>query len=81
MCSASNPSPLIFFIHLSFKGFLVARTFVSIYVAQLDGSITKAIVDRDAWTFAMRLSRWLLIAIPATYINSMIRLRLRLRLS
>lgn len=54
-------------------GFLVARTFASIYVAKLDGAIVKTIVDQDSKAFISKLIKWLLFAIPATYINSMIR--------
>jgi ABC-type uncharacterized transport system fused permease/ATPase subunit len=54
-------------------GFLVARTFISIYVARLDGFIVQSIVDRNTHQFVMRMVRWLLIAIPACYVNSMIR--------
>lgn len=51
--------------------FLVSRTLVSIYVAKLDGSIVKSIVDRQMNTFIWLMAKWMLIAIPATYINSM----------
>ncbi len=54
-------------------GFLISRTFLSIYIASLDGSIVKSIVDRDAYVFMYRMLRWIAIAVPATYVNSMIR--------
>lgn len=52
---------------------LVSRTFLSIYIAQLDGRIVKAIVEGDKFKFFQLLVNWLLVAIPATFINSLIR--------
>ena len=52
---------------------LVCRSFLSIYVAQMDGMIVKTIVQRDVRKFIMMLAVWLGIAIPATFINSLIR--------
>ncbi|TMS37655.1 hypothetical protein L596_004543 [Steinernema carpocapsae] len=51
---------------------LMCRTFLTIYVAALEGRIVKAIVQRNVEKFAFQL-KWLLVAIPATFINSMIR--------
>jgi ATP-binding cassette subfamily D (ALD) protein 2 len=52
---------------------LVCRSFLSIWVAQMDGAIVKTIVQRDVRSFMMMLGLWLGIAIPATFINSLIR--------
>lgn len=52
---------------------LVARTFLSIYIATLDGKIVKSIVERQLNTFLKLIVKFLLIAIPATIVNSLIR--------
>ncbi|XP_050339564.1 ATP-binding cassette sub-family D member isoform X3 [Bactrocera neohumeralis] len=52
---------------------LISRTFLSIYVAALEGAIVKFIVRKDLKRFVIVLLKWFGIAIPATFINSMIR--------
>lgn len=52
---------------------LISRTFLSIYVAAMEGAIVKYIVRKDVKNFAWMILKWFGIAIPATFINSMIR--------
>ena len=58
------------FAHTSF---LVARTTVSLWLARLDGDLSKSIVEMNFRGFTRGLILWFLTAIPATFINSMIR--------
>uniref|UniRef100_H2YG42 ABC transporter domain-containing protein n=1 Tax=Ciona savignyi TaxID=51511 RepID=H2YG42_CIOSA len=52
---------------------LVARTFLSIIVADLDGRMVRSIGVTDLWQFILDLLKWLALAIPATFTNSAIR--------
>lgn len=52
---------------------LVCRTFMSIFVATMEGKMVKYIVRRDVPNFGLMLFKWLLCALPATFLNSMIR--------
>ena len=52
---------------------LVARTFLSIYVAQLDGRLVKTTVEGNVPKFCGLIVKWILVAVPATFINSLIR--------
>lgn len=52
---------------------LLARTFISVYVATLEGQIVKRIVLKDVSGFFKMLTRWFAIALPATFVNSVIR--------
>lgn len=52
---------------------LISRTFLSIYVAALEGAIVKFIVRKDVKQFTLVLLKWFGISIPATFVNSMIR--------
>lgn len=65
----SKPA-LILYVHTIT---LVIRTFLSIQVAQMEGRIVKYIVRKDVVKFALMMTTWVSFAIPATFINSMIR--------
>ncbi|XAO23293.1 hypothetical protein I312_102071 [Cryptococcus bacillisporus CA1280] len=54
------------------SAFLVGRTGLSLYVADLDGRIVSSLVTANPHVFLMNIARWLLVAIPATYTNSML---------
>ena len=62
-----------FLLLLVHTGSLVARTFLTIYVASLDGRIVKSIVEGNVTQFLALLVNWVLLALPATFINSLIR--------
>ncbi|ODQ55429.1 hypothetical protein SAICODRAFT_5376 [Saitoella complicata NRRL Y-17804] len=53
--------------------FLIARTWLSLVVARLDGAIVRDLVGANGKGFTKGLVLWLLIAFPASYTNSMIR--------
>ncbi|KAJ3327399.1 hypothetical protein HDU76_011873 [Blyttiomyces sp. JEL0837] len=55
-----------------FSGFLVARTILSLYVAELDGRIVSALVRGQGKQFLWGIAYWMGMAIPATYTNSML---------
>ncbi|KAI8854629.1 ABC transporter transmembrane region 2-domain-containing protein [Chytridium lagenaria] len=55
-----------------FSGFLIARTFISVYVAELDGAIVSALVRGQGGLFLLRIAYWMAVAVPATYTNSML---------
>ncbi|KAI4862486.1 ABC transporter transmembrane region 2 [Hypoxylon rubiginosum] len=52
--------------------FLVLRTLISLKVAEMDGAIVKALVKGSGKEFLTRIVWWMLIAVPATFTNSML---------
>ena len=50
--------------------FLVLRTFLSIYIAALNGTIVKSIIEGNKAVFIVKVCYLGLIAIPASFVNS-----------
>lgn len=59
---------------ISHSFFLVLRTLISLRVAEMDGAIVKALVKGNGKEFLKNIVWWMLIAVPATFTNSMVRL-------
>ncbi|KAI0846637.1 ABC transporter transmembrane region 2-domain-containing protein [Daldinia vernicosa] len=57
---------------VSHSFFLVVRTLISLKVAEMDGAIVKALVKGSGKEFLTRIVWWMLIAVPATFTNSML---------
>lgn len=57
---------------VSHSFFLVVRTLISLKVAAMDGAIVKALVKGNGKEFLKRIVWWMLIAVPATFTNSMV---------
>lgn len=57
---------------ISHSFFLVLRTLISLKVAAMDGAIVKALVKGNGREFITRIVYWMLIAVPATFTNSML---------
>lgn len=58
---------------ISHSFFLVVRTLISVKVAAMDGQIVKSLVRGNGREFLKRIVWWMLIAVPATFTNSMVR--------
>jgi ATP-binding cassette subfamily D (ALD) long-chain fatty acid import protein len=57
---------------ISHSFFLVVRTLISLKVAAMDGAIVKSLVKGNGREFLMRILWWMVIAVPATFTNSML---------
>ena len=57
---------------ISHSVFLVLRTLLSLYVAELDGKVVSALVKGKGKDFLLGLVWWMLVAVPATFTNSML---------
>lgn len=65
-----SDSFLVLICHLTT---LIVRTFLSIYIAHLDGAIVKSLVQRNPRNFIRAISIFVGVAVPASFINSAIR--------
>lgn len=63
---------------LSHSVFLVLRTLLSLYVAELDGRLVSNLVRGKGKDFLLGLFWWMIVAVPATFTNSMVRALLSL---
>jgi ATP-binding cassette subfamily D (ALD) long-chain fatty acid import protein len=52
--------------------FLVVRTLISLYVAELDGKLVSALVRGRGKDFLLGIVWWMVVAVPATFTNSML---------
>ena len=57
---------------ISHSLFLVLRTLISLYVAELDGKLVSNLVRGRAREFLSGLVWWMVVAVPATFTNSMV---------
>jgi ATP-binding cassette subfamily D (ALD) long-chain fatty acid import protein len=57
---------------ISHSVFLVLRTMISLYVAELDGRLVSSLVRGKGRDFLKGLVWWMTVAIPATFTNSMV---------
>lgn len=57
---------------ISHSVFLVLRTLISVYVAEMDGKLVSSLVRGKGKEFLKGLVWWMLIAVPATFTNSMV---------
>jgi ATP-binding cassette, subfamily D (ALD), peroxisomal long-chain fatty acid import protein len=57
---------------ISHSFFLVVRTLISLYVAELDGKLVSSLVRGRGREFLLGIVWWMMVAIPATFTNSMV---------
>lgn len=57
---------------VSHSVFLVIRTLISLYVAELDGKLVSALVRGRGKDFLWGIVWWMVVAVPATFTNSMV---------
>lgn len=57
---------------ISHSFFLVVRTLISLYVAELDGKLVSSLVRGRGKEFLRGIVWWMVVAVPATFTNSML---------
>ena len=57
---------------ISHSFFLIVRTLISLYVAELDGKLVSSLVRGKGKEFFKGTAWWMFVAIPATFTNSML---------
>lgn len=57
---------------ISHSVFLVVRTLISLYVAELDGRLVSSLVRGKGRDFLVGIVWWMIVAVPATFTNSMV---------
>lgn len=57
---------------ISHSVFLVLRTLLSLYVAELDGKLVSSLVRGKGKQFLRGVVWWMIVAVPATFTNSML---------
>lgn len=57
---------------ISHSVFLVIRTLLSLYVAELDGRLVSSLVQGRGRDFLLGVLWWMVVAVPATFTNSMV---------
>ena len=57
---------------ISHSLFLVVRTLISLYVAELDGKLVSSLVRGKGKEFLRGIIWWMIVAVPATFTNSML---------
>lgn len=57
---------------ISHSFFLIIRTLISLYVAELDGKLVSSLVRGKGREFLRGIVWWMIVAVPATFTNSML---------
>lgn len=57
---------------ISHSFFLVIRTLISLYVAELDGRLVSSLIRGKGKEFFKGIVWWMIVAVPATFTNSML---------